>query len=223
MRRHPFSRDRLLAGAAALVFGLFALTPASAAQPGAEDRAPDVERVQRAALRYHGLDGQLDRWSRRARMSNLIPQVELRTTWQLQRDQVMEYREDQLFDELNQARLDAARNELEDSRERRDQYGVRLRFDLGGLVFDRRELQAQREARALAREHRALLLTVTQLYHERRRELARLRELPEDEPELRRAQALEVERCEAELDALTGGWFSRNLRAARRDGEEVAP
>ncbi|MEC9442198.1 MAG: hypothetical protein VYE40_13925 [Myxococcota bacterium] len=46
-----------------------------------ENRAPMLGDVHRAALRFHGLDGNLDHWSRRARLTGLMPTVELQAGW----------------------------------------------------------------------------------------------------------------------------------------------
>lgn len=203
----------MLKGLALLVALALLLTAARArAQEAAPAprSTPTIEEVQRAALRYHGLAGDLDRWSRRARAANLLPRVEVGTSWQTQRDTKLQLREDQLLDEGQAWRLDQVRNEADTGRRRRDEYGVRARFELGGLIFDDRELSAQRVTRQLVDQRREVLLEVTERYYDRRQLLLELEQLPPDEVGRIARARLELERREAELDALTGGWFSRH-------------
>jgi hypothetical protein len=65
-----------------------------------------------------------------------------------------------------------------------------------------------RENRYSAKERQKLLQTVTQVYFERKRAIIKLAQLKGADREL---ALLKVDQMNAELDALTGGWFSQQL------------
>jgi hypothetical protein len=94
-------------------------------------------------------------------------------------------------------------------------YGMQLRWSLDRLIFDSNELKVSREAQRLAELREEVAHQVTRVYFERRR----LQVLSVIRPPrtLRSAalRRLALERLTAALDALTGGWFSREL--ARRE------
>lgn len=192
-----------------------------ARQARAAEPAREIHQLQRAALSYHGLsDVSHHRAIRRARLSNLVPRLELRSTWQRQLDDQIDYREDQVFDELGAAARDTARNDLSTGRAARDTYGVQLQFDLGGLIFDRRELDLARLSDQRQEDRRKVLAQVNRVYFDLRRHERELELLPEDDLEERLVHEVEAARCEADLDALTGGWYSRHRREAPRQGGE---
>ena len=191
--------------------------------------APELGDVHRAALRFHGLDGDLDRWSRRARLTGLVPSIELQAGWRGQQDRETTYREDQRFDALGAASIasrDQVRNELDHGSSSQQTYGIKLRLDPGALIFDQRELQSSRHAHQLALHRSRLLDRISDLYFERERartEHARCRPRSSDTCHL---LLIDVRHHDARLDALTGGWWSEHLKpapAAQKRAEEVLP
>jgi hypothetical protein len=82
------------------------------------------------------------------------------------------------------------------------------RWKLNETIFNYQETAVMRENRYSAKERQKLLQTVTQVYFERKRAQIKLGELKGADREL--AQ-LKVEQMNAELDALTGGWFSQQV------------
>jgi hypothetical protein len=173
---------------------------------------PDVRAVQQAALRHaeDGLAG-LDRWRRRARWSNLVPDVDGEFAWLDQRDSQLQYDEDITTGEDGSPTRDEASNRFVDDLRVRALYGVELQFDLSGLVFDRDELSVARESRARTKARAALMAQVTTLYFERRhRQILQRLAAPTNLRE-RLTLILEIERLTAEIDALTGGWFAMRI------------
>jgi hypothetical protein len=200
-----------------------AVPPARAGEPIIDDASlrqlvtdfpgePDVRAVQQAALRHaeDGLAG-LDRWRRRARWSNLVPDVDGEFAWLDQRDSQLQYDEDITTGEDGSPTRDQASNRFVDDLRVRALYGVELQFDLGGLVFDRDELSVARESRARTKARAELMAQVTTLYFERRhRQILQRLAAPTNLRE-RLTLILEIERLTAEIDALTGGWFATRL------------
>jgi hypothetical protein len=95
-------------------------------------------------------------------------------------------------------------------------YGMQARWSLDRLIFDPNELKVSREAQRLVELREEVAHQVTRVYYERRR----LQVLDAIRPPrtLRSAalRRLALERLTAALDALTGGWFSRELRRRSR-------
>jgi len=174
---------------------------------------PRVSEVQRMALVYHGLDGQLDVWSRRARWSGAAPDIEVRTTWQHTHEDTRDYREDQVRDDAGLMLRDFVQNDLRDQQQRRRTTVVRARLELGRLVFEPREIQAAREASRRQLERDRLLVRIAEVYHTRRAHQVRYALTPEDDVESRVLLLVEIQEHTAALDALTGGRFSRAVRA----------
>ena len=182
-----------------------------------ENRAPMLGDVHRAALRFHGLDGNLDHWSRRARLTGLMPTVELQAGWRGEQDRETSYREDQRFDALGASSIasrDQVRNELDHGSSTQQTYGIKLRLDPGALVFDPRELQAARHAHTLALHRARLLDTVSELYFDRERARTRLATCLPVRSEECVLLSIEILEYDARIDAMTGGWWSEHLEVA---------
>jgi hypothetical protein len=100
-------------------------------------------------------------------------------------------------------------------------YEWRATWDLGRLVFSPEELGASAQALRLAEVRRETESLVIRLYFERRRLKAEA--MASDSPEVASETRVElrVQELEAELDALTGGAFTR-WRSPRAGGASAA-
>ena len=78
-------------------------------------------------------------------------------------------------------------------------------------VFNFQETAVMRENRYSAKERQKLLQTVTQVYFERKRALIKARNF-KGSTEQKELHMLKIQQIEAELDALTGGWFTRQIQ-----------
>jgi len=92
-----------------------------------------------------------------------------------------------------------------------NQLGLTLAWDFADLVYHPEQIDISREARAVIQLRDDVLDEITQLYFERRRVLVELGASTSPEESVRlRLRAAELG---AGIDAWTGGWFSRALRA----------
>ncbi len=176
---------------------------------------PTERQTRAVALRYAGLSGELDPWSGRARLSNLIPTLELRATSTRRRDAQTEYREDQVRDANGDFYIDDARQDVDRLWREGDGLTLRARVDLGRVIFDPAELQSARLVEQLRARRARLGERVAQVYWARRRLIARLRLADPDELEERVDLLADVAQHTAELDALTGDWFTRSCEVER--------
>lgn len=176
------------------------------------DDEPDVYQVQQAALRHRDFDADdLDQWTRRARFSTLLPQVQGQVSWLDQRDQRNRFNENIRADDHGEYERNYANHHLHDDLRLRAIYSLRLNFNLSDLVFHRQELAIEREVQTRWSTRDELLRVVTDLYFTRRRHQLYLRLLPSDDMEENLDRHLAIEALTARIDALTGGWFRSAL------------
>jgi hypothetical protein len=92
-------------------------------------------------------------------------------------------------------------------------YELRLTWDLSRLVFNPDEIAAQFQALRTADARREIESLVIRLYFERRRLKAELAAADADDQSRGMKVELRIAELEADLDALTGGAFSRLRRS----------
>lgn len=178
----------------------------------ADAREPTVEEVRRVALSHAGLHGRTDKWSTRARLRHLLPEITADVGRIDQTDDNVQFDEWLSRDADEMLLYDAAKNQNENNRRMRNDFTIRATIDLGGLLFDDDELGASREARARLDARLEIIDVVHQTYFERLAALMELRTISTTDVSRRQTAALRVQMLEATLDALTGGWFAAELR-----------
>jgi hypothetical protein len=90
-------------------------------------------------------------------------------------------------------------------------YGARATWQLSQLVFNREEINAAQTADAIERGRRELLLEVARVYFHRQALQRELVARPAPDAARRFQIGLDIAQTGAELDALTGGYLSRQL------------
>ena len=169
------------------------------------DGEPTVQAVHRAALEYAALHPEIFKsMRRRSRAQAALPQLTVRVTSDLDKEDRALTR----FDETNSMipqNISATETNGNDL-----QLYAEARWKLNESVFNYQETAVMRENRYSAKERQKLLQTVTQVYFERKRALIKMRPAkPGSEAEA--LAILKIAQIEAELDALTGGWFTKKL------------
>lgn len=178
---------------------------------------PDIAVVQEKVLEFRQLQGpSMDRWTRRSRLAGAIPTIQGQASWLDQRDQRNRYRENIRADDEGLYERDSAQHLLYDDLRLRAIYSIRLNFDLSQLLFSSSELAIQREIRNRWAMVDSLVEEVTRLYFARRKQQIYLLAFPDQDLEERIERQLQVEAATAQIDALTGGWFRRQLSEAHR-------
>ena len=194
-------------------FALAARAPAARLEPEPDrslriapprPRASQIQQVQRAVLRYLELSpSRLVELAARAQRVGLLP--ELRTSLLYNRDTNRDGNHDQVF-------TSGAYHQLFDSGN-----GVDKGYDLGvTLSWDFAQLASPDDALAISRERRSLvtlrdqvLERVNHLYFGRLRVLAQLEALDASDAAKRAELELDAAEIAAQLDAWSGGVFSR--------------
>ncbi len=176
---------------------------------------PDVYAVQEQVLDHREFDDDRpDRWTRRARLSNLLPSVQGQTNWLDQRDRQDQFRENIDADDLGTYEPDNAQHQWRDNLRFRSIYSLRATFNLSEIVYSSDEMAIQREVRSRWSMRDDLMAEVTEMYFARRRHQLYLRLFPDEDPEAILDRHLKIEALTARIDALTGGWFRHQLEEA---------
>ena len=199
--------------AMALILGTTLAPAVVAAQPAAQKAAkllarfnqePTVNQVQQAALDYANLHPELfDAMRTRSRVRGALPEVKLVLT---QNDD-KESRSVARFDDQGNRGETTGYDTLGDDMQVRGE----VKWQLGDLVFNNQETAVSRENRYSARARQQLLQTVNQIYFERRRAQIELLTAPPKDPTARALAELKIQQLTGEIDAITGGRFSRMI------------
>ena len=197
--------------AMALMIGI-CLTPSlAAAQPAAQKAAtllarfnqePTINQVQQAALDYANLHPEIfDAMRTRSRVRGALPELKITLT----KDDDEESRSVARFDDTGNRGETTGYDTLGKGFQVRGE----LKWKLGDMVFNNYETAVSRENRYSARARQQLLQTVNQIYFERRRAQIELLTAPPKDPTARALAELKIQQLTGEIDAITGGRFSR--------------
>ncbi len=185
--------------------------------------APPVDIVQRQAIAYARLDPkEISSWKRRARSAALLPRLQIDYGHRYQYD-VDVGLDESVYVGSSGVVVGPEEGDYQHTRNGHREIGVKAIWQLNETIFSPDLLNVSAESRRLAASRRALLGDVTKHYYDRERatgEIALLREeLPgaADPRKVRRKlllQEVALREATAGLDAMTGGWFSAQLRRA---------
>jgi len=186
---------------------LSALTPAHADDVKTEarrllaqfDNEPNVVDVQRAAANYARVNPDAyDSWIDSARWAYLLPRS---LRGQLRRT------------DGDQSDVRTTTSGLSDlvSTDAQLQIEVRADWDLTRLVFNRDGITASRQIERLVNQREDILTTVNKLFFARRQLQVELELEPPTSVERAVKSQLRIDALTADLDALTGGWFSKQV------------
>jgi hypothetical protein len=138
----------------------------------------------------------------RARHAGWLPEFRVRYNYNTDDDR------NTAFPTTNSPILTTQRTDLDHRLE------VRATWKMDELIFNRNEIQIYRELRRLVELRTDVLKEVTKLYFERRRLQIDLATKPVANFLAYLRQRLRLQELSADLDTLTGGGFSRRMRAA---------
>ncbi len=187
----------------ALMGASFLALPAGAGGNEAFSGEPSVREVQEVAMRYALVsDDVLNGYQRSAKWTKLLPRTRLRY------DQDVDDDKNVTINETGERDVDLDENF-------NTGYDVTLEWRLDEMLMGPTRVQAIRETSRLVQLRDDILDETTKIYFERRRVQLDLLMNPPTDAKARTAKELRLEELTANLDALTGGWFSQRIRAAR--------
>jgi competence ComEA-like helix-hairpin-helix protein len=165
---------------------------------------PSIRELQGQVLKYARAHPEIiDSWRWRTRTAGSLPQLTGKFRYELDDDQ----RDVVEPGEPNQTVNDS------DVGYRAE---AQARWDLDRLIFDSDELGVSREVVRLASLRDRVLDEATRRYFERRRLQVNMELNPPRDLTTRINKELRIQELTADLDALTGGWYSKKLEEAGR-------
>lgn len=195
---------------------------------------PSVVEVQRVALAYHDVEEhEVSRWKKRARLSALLPQFQVSYDRRVRNDIDIDINE-RIYVGASGVTVGPDEGSYAQNANSDQNIGVKAVWHLRDLIFNTDQLDISRESRNLMRERQMLMSEVNKHYYERERlkgviaALSKGKVVPvEGVPKEKGRKtakdfAIDVEHQlflvrvrldeeTAELDALTGGWFSSRI------------
>lgn len=167
------------------------------------DSEPNILEVQRAASRYARVNPDAyDGWLSSARLAYLMPkQLEGRIRY-----------DD--GDDRDVRTTSSGSGSLSDlvSTDQETVLEATIEWDLTRIVFNRDQITAARQIERIVNQREDLLTTVNKLYFARRQSQIEMEMNPPGDVQRAIRMQLRIDALTADIDALTGGWFSEQLR-----------
>jgi hypothetical protein len=192
--------------------------PPQAAPPSAQalrqlrlrfEQEPTVQEVQRAVLRHYKVHpAKVEEYRRGAEWKALIPELE--GTFNLSTGDGDRRLIDMLYAQSPTSPLRNGKD-FEYSSNKSYQVGVRAHWSLDRLWFNSEIL----DVTSLVGVQEGLVREITSLYFTRRRLLTTFALSPPKDPGEQITESIRFDEITANMDALTGGWFSTRLKAGR--------
>lgn len=165
--------------------------------PERDQGGPSIRQVQQAAIGYAEVPSEkIARWRALARWKALLPRLSLGL--------------DQDRDRTVASATASGKTTFSIGPEDESvSLGLSLTWDLGDLIWSTDQISIDTRSRLLVKLRREILEEVTRVYFERQRLQAEFQANPTEDPILQKERRLRMEELAAQLDALTGGYFSQ--------------
>lgn len=195
--------------------------PAAFGSPAGTGDEPEIAEVQQRAIEHARLEpSEISSWKKRARLQALLPQFQVEYERRI-RDFVDININDSVYVGSNGVIVGPDEGSYSYNNNADQNVVVKAVWSLNETIFNPDILNVSAETRRLAGERQAILAEVTRNYFDRQRLIGEIEYLQD---ELKRSPSPEKIRHEiylkrvsfseatAALDALTGGWFSEQIR-----------
>ena len=206
---------RILCAAIALSISA---TAAAALSPG--DKLPPVVEVQRRALKHAEFDvAEIASWQRRARQAALVPRIQFDIGKRL-RNNINIGIQDNVYVGSGGIVVGPEEGDYKSAQTNDLTIGVRAVWELGEAVFSPKQLAVSAEARRAVKDRNLLMAGVNRHYYNVAGFEEEARLMRASETALRRPNFVDLKiyqrkiSCReslAQLDALTDGWFTREI------------
>lgn len=208
-----------------MILATLAALSAGVPQPEAlvtRTSAPPIALVQQKALEHARLDpSEITSWKKRARLAALLPKL------QVSYDRRLKYYvnvdvNDSVYVGSGGTTVGPSQGNYQSNQNSDNDIGVKAVWNLDETIFNPDMLAVSDEARALSRERQQILAEVNKNYYERDRSAGEIRFLAEELKAKPRDSKIKqdiflkrvaIDEATAALDALTGGWFGKQLGA----------
>ena len=166
------------------------------AEAAAVPRSPSIQKVQQVAIQYAEVSPtKIQRWRQLAKWRALIPKFSL----SLDRDENAN---------IASSSSKGVTTFTVGPEKRNLSLDFDLTWDLGDLFWSTDQTSIDVRSRLMVILRRNILEEVTRLYFRRERLMAEFENIPTEDPILLKERQLRIMELSAQLDALTGGWYS---------------
>ncbi len=163
------------------------------------DKAPAIQQVQQAAICYAEVGPEKIRgWRTRALLSGWLPKVSFSVDKDRNRT-------------IASASSAGKTSFFVGPEDESLGVGVDFAWELGDLIWNPDQVSIDTRSRLMVQLRQDILEEVTRLYYERKRLMAEFSGHPTGDSVLSAERRLRIEEVEAQLDALTNGYFSKNV------------
>ncbi len=166
-------------------------------QQAVGENLPSIQQVQQEAIRYAEVDPRkISTWRTRAGWSGWMPKVSLNFDRDKNRT-------------IASATAGGKTTFSVGPEDQSARFGVDFSWQLGDLIWNPNQTVIDARSRLMVQLRQGILEEVTRLYFERKRLEAEFAAHPAEDPQLISERRLRIEEVEADIDALTGGYFSK--------------
>lgn len=208
---------RLRSFVAAMAVLTAGLSPSPVQQKG----VPAIIEVQRMAIEHARLaPSEISNWKKRVRYAALLPKFQIDYGLKFY-NEVNVNVNDNVYVGSTGSTVGPEEGTYQSNQNANTNIGVKAVWDFSQALFNPDQLAISEETRLLSRERQQILAEVNRNYYAREKAAGEIeflnKELKADprSEKIRReifAKRIEVDESAAALDALTGGWFSRQLK-----------
>lgn len=165
---------------------------------------PTIREVQKAAAKNARVNpGVYDDWLLSSRLAYILPRN-------------MRARARSTGNEKNDVRTNAGAISDLVSKDDQGQYELTIDWDLTRIVYNRDQILAARQVERIVNQREEILTTVNKLYFARRQLQVDMALNPSSSIDTIIKMELRIDAITADLDALTGGWFGKQLEKAEK-------
>ena len=183
-------------------------------------RPPPIAEVQQRAIEYARLDpSEISTWKRRARLAPLLPKLQVSYDRKLQYYVNVDVN-DSVYVGSSGTTVGPRQGSYKSNQNNNNDVGIKAVWSLNETIFNADMLAVSEEARALARDRQAILAEVNKNYYERDRVAGEIAFLSKslvsspDDDKIKQEifmKRVALDEATAALDALTGGWFGKEI------------
>ncbi|QQR79819.1 MAG: hypothetical protein IPJ69_10800 [Deltaproteobacteria bacterium] len=171
-------------------------------------KEPTIQQVQAEAIRYLGMDTQdMDSWKSRSRWSAALPRLQASFQRDL-KDLISLSSRDSVSVSGGDVTVGPTQNNFDQNFNQGTAIDIKAVWYLNELVFNKDSLAVSSEKRDWMRERNRVLQDVSEAFFTHKRLVKELKS-KSDPLEIREKKKFMLDQVNGTLDALTGGWFSK--------------
>lgn len=182
------------------IFPLLFCISSSAQELAPSQDEPSIIELHQAAIRYNEVSpSKITNWRRQAALKALLPDISVGY-------------DTNVYKTISTSTKDGRTYFWEGPDDQAKGWDISASWDLGDLIYNDDQTSIDSRSKLMVQLRNDVLEKLNQAYFERKRLKAELLKYPDKESSLFLERQLKIEELTAQIDALTGGYFSRKIR-----------